>query len=295
MAVLGWLALGLALALAGLVVDPTDGADASPIGSGGRLQSTAVMAEADDRAAFVAAWRRWETGEHAVSGVLVRRSGAKETEVRYREARLGRRWIQQIGPSVVLADDQGGRVCHQDRTGQFLCTTMAESDPPRRNVASTATTSTDNSAAGTGFGADDDAPDDTAADHTVTDDTTSADDTMADDTTAADDTMAGYTVAAMDHITVMRTVVGAEPARPGSCWEARVNPNPQTGKVITDRRWGVRSWFCFDTETGALMLRHTITGESTDTAVARIVSGEVTELDLAPSPTLAAVRAGTRG
>jgi hypothetical protein len=102
-------------------------------------------------------------------------------------------------------------------------------------------------------------------------------------------------VVALDHLTVMRTVVGDEPARPGSCWEARVNPNPETGEVITDRRWGVRSVFCFDAETGALMLRRTITGESTETAVARIVSGEVTELDLAPSPTLAAVGAGTRG
>ena len=265
-AILVWMVLGFTLVAANVTIDRPKDAEVPTSDVDIQLQSTAVVTEVADRAAFIEAWKRWDTGEHAVSGVLTRRSGDDETEVRYRAARLGDRWTHQIGPSVVLDDDQGRRVCHQDPSDRFLCTTM-ESAPA----------GTDTDSTGIGFGTHD-----TRTDYAGTDSMASAN-------------AAGYTVSALDHVAVMRDVVGANPARSGRCWEARLNPDTGAGEPTPDRQWGRRSWFCFDTETGALMLRHTIMDGWTETAVARIVSGEVTELDLAPSPTLAADGAGTRG
>lgn len=268
LAILVWLILGCALLAANMMIDPSRMAETSSDDHGVGLQSTAIALERAERVAFINAWQRWETGEHAVSGVLTRRSGDEETEIRYREARLDGRSIHQIGPSVVLVDDQGRRVCHQDSTGRFLCTTMAEGDGDGDETEST----------GTEFGTENTGPVDTGTEFT-----------------AVEYGARDYTVSALDHVTVMLEVVGAEPVRPGRCWEARVKPNTDPDAASVDPRWGVRSWFCFDTETAALMLRHAIMDGWTETAVARIVSGEVTDVDLAPSPTLAFDGTVTRG
>lgn len=256
-----WLVLGVALAVANLAMawmDELDGqvVDAPQVDedqAGSAVDTLAAPEEPapGQRAAFLAAWERWDTGEHAVSGVLTRVSENRQNAIKYRESRRDGRWLRQIGPSAVLGTIEHKQVCHQDADGIFLCTTM-EADTSANEV---------------------------------------------DNMAFAGDTGADYVVRDLDHPTTIETVVGAEPARPGRCWEAELNGDDGSGRasVDADHPWGKRSWFCFDDETGALMLRHTITDGGTETAVAHIVSGDVTEQDLAPSPTLADAQPETRG